>query len=714
VALAGGRVQLSEGGVLQAEVPASGMAQLATDPAVGSVSPAPVGDSDGVTTAGLTRIGADVLHAQGDEGAGVSIAILDQAFGPVSRLNQLAGTELPPLDHQQRRSFDETYGLAGRDFYGNASRHGEMLAEIAYDIAPAATYTYVNYRTAAEFDEAVSWLIDTVHPDIVIHANSFLFGPFNGTGWFARRVDRAAAAGILWVNSAGNYRDRHWEGPWSDANGNGALDFPGVGDAIPLQFTKAQHPSCDLSWTGPQDLSGANGYQLSLTSDADGRQPVIDTATAQPAVSAFVPAPEPHAELEPVNLPADGTYYLRVTRVGQPPPDRLTLFCRFTLPPQVQVAESSIPTPGDANGSFTVGAFDVRSLQPEPYSSEGPTDDGRIKPDIAAPTNVDVTGRSFGGTSCATPHAGAAAALLWKQVAAAGGSGSVADRVRARLVAMAADPGDPRPDERFGAGRLRLYTAAPALTGKPSVVAGQAIHGKLPLAFRIEDPGTLSASLTLDGKTFPSTLGPDRVLRGTLDTRHLPEGQHNLVLQAVDGVANTLTVPMPLTFDNTPPSLTLFAPGWPVLTGVPVRIHASASDHGSGVAGQPLLRFADSGPSRAWVVHHRFVDPGPTLVTAVVRDRAGNITRRGRMVHLVELKLLPAPSGPGFMIELGRPDLVTLVLHHDGHATTLVQRFAAGVHRVLPGPVPGGSYAVLGVARGFKVWQALNLRGPSV
>src|SRR5215472_489952 len=41
VALAGGRVQLTERGVLQAEIPASGLAQLAADPAVGSVSPAP-------------------------------------------------------------------------------------------------------------------------------------------------------------------------------------------------------------------------------------------------------------------------------------------------------------------------------------------------------------------------------------------------------------------------------------------------------------------------------------------------------------------------------------------------------------------------------------------------------------------------------------------------------------------------------------------------
>ena len=58
------------------------------------------------------------------------------------------------------------------------------------------------------------------------------------------------------------------------------------------------------------------------------------------------------------------------------------------LSPTAQVTASSSPTPGDAVGAFSVGAFDATTLLHESYSSEGPTDDGRLKPDIAAPTNV--------------------------------------------------------------------------------------------------------------------------------------------------------------------------------------------------------------------------------------------------------------------------------------------------------------------------------------
>ena len=162
----------------------------------------------------------------------------------------------------------------------------------------------------------------------------------------------------------------------------------------------------------------------------------------------------------------------------QPAHEPADLYCRMDLSPAAQVTASSSPTPGDAVGAFSVGAIDATTLLPESYSSEGPTDDGRNKPDITAPTNVLITPgdpeaealTSCGGTSCATPHVGGAAALLWPGVAADGGAGSVAQRVRDRLVAQALDMGTPGTDTVFGAGRLRLDLAAPVL-GR--AVAGQ-------------------------------------------------------------------------------------------------------------------------------------------------------------------------------------------------------------------------------------------------
>src|SRR5205807_741546 len=79
------------------------------------------------------------------------------------------------------------------------------------------------------------------------------------------------------------------------------------------------------------------------------------------------------------------------------------------------------------------------------YSTEGPTDDGRMKPDLAAPTAVAVVGGYFSGTSAAAPHVGGEAALIWSQVAATT-SGDVANAVAAHLRAIALDSGTPGPE----------------------------------------------------------------------------------------------------------------------------------------------------------------------------------------------------------------------------------------------------------------------------
>ena len=85
------------------------------------------------------------------------------------------------------------------------------MAELVHDLAPDARLVLVGYRTIDQFEEAAAWIASQGIP-IVSHSNSFLTPPFDGTGRAARAVDAAAAAGVLWVNSAGNYGQRHWRG----------------------------------------------------------------------------------------------------------------------------------------------------------------------------------------------------------------------------------------------------------------------------------------------------------------------------------------------------------------------------------------------------------------------------------------------------------------------------------------------------------------------
>jgi len=65
---------------------------------------------------------------------------------------------------------------------------------------------------------------------------------------------------------AANYRTRHWEGPWSDADGDGNLDVAGDGNAFRFELAATNRPACDISWAGA--TSDPNSYyHLALFTD---------------------------------------------------------------------------------------------------------------------------------------------------------------------------------------------------------------------------------------------------------------------------------------------------------------------------------------------------------------------------------------------------------------------------------------------------------------
>ena len=138
---------------------------------------------------------------------------------------------------------------------------------------------------------------------------------------------------------------------------------------------------------------------------------------------------------------------------------RLDLFGKNTDLENVGAGSSpaySISKPGDANGAFTVGAVNYKDDKLEPYSGQGPTFDGRRKPDIAGLARVSTAaykGEPFFGTSAAAPHVSGAAALVFGAQ-----QGATNDQVRAFLEKNAKDLEEAGPGEQD---RLRSPRAGP-------------------------------------------------------------------------------------------------------------------------------------------------------------------------------------------------------------------------------------------------------------
>ena len=601
-----------------------------------------------VTGQGVDRTGSSSLADVGNGGAGLRIAVLDLGFGTDVPALQARG-ELPPPARVTLQSFDPAGGIAGSNAYGNPTDHGELVAQTIYDYAPRARYLFVSYHTPEDFAAAVDWMIGQ-RVDVVVHSNNFLEGPFDGTGPPARAVDRAAAAGILWFNSGGNYGEKHWSGPWSDPDADGLLDWP-------TPWTVAHEVNhaltFHLSWTNPPGVTPSDIDIFLDRQRDDGGWDVVATSADQQSTGAA-----PAERIAGIRPQQPGVYRLRARLVSGPPPQGdLTLFAREDdIVAWSGSTAGSTPTPADAAGSISIGAIDWRSNSLVRYSSRGPTADGRLKPDISAPTGTRLATpggdpREVGGTSIAAPNAAGAAALELASMRAAGLRPTV-EEMRSILAADALDIGDAGPDNTFGAGRLRVDVDAPTLL-PAAVVPSHPVRGVLRLAVEAADASPLATwALAVDGVRQRIGRLAREFVETRIATRELADGPHAASIDIGDIVGNIRSRSWRFVVDNTAPALDLqtvdvrrpvAAPAPPSPTAAvtsrkrtvrlavagsdalspQVRIVASLTTVGGVLAGRRTLRLQDAAP-RLFVLAKAL--KGLYVVRVVATDEAGNAT----------------------------------------------------------------------------------------
>jgi subtilisin family serine protease len=378
----------------------------------------------------LSLINADAWHNAGITGKGVKIGILDGGF---DKYKSLLGTALP--EQVVARSF-----WAGTEVDKTGTTHGTSVAEVIHAIAPDADLVLAPYNTGTEMRLAVEWLVSQ-GVNIISNSTGFSYGPNDGTGGKAQRVDWVVGQGILWVNAAGNERLEHYRAKFQDSDGDGWHEF-----ASDDQEMMAIYPDgeADLFLFWDDWVNPSQDFDLYLY---DSNENEIDSSTEAQNGSDTSPI-----EYISYAFPSEGPYYIAFYAKNA---TRSVTFNFTLLDGEIEFTTPnySLSTPSDARGSLTVGAVDWETDQIAEYSSQGPTEDGRLAPQISAPTNVKsiAKGRSFGGTSAAAPHVSGAAALILQVF-----PDYTPQQVTDFLFSRAVDLGDSGPDYDYGNGRLWL------------------------------------------------------------------------------------------------------------------------------------------------------------------------------------------------------------------------------------------------------------------
>ena len=466
----GGRIERNAAGLVQAIVTPRAETALAGKAGVDRVRPpyAQIQTAVGGEQVGVTLAAA--WHEKGFTGKGIKVAVLDGGFKGLA---------------ERQASGDLPANVVTQDFCGGQllgeEDHGTAVAEIVHEMAPDAQLYLACVGTEVDLAAAEAWAKS--QGVTVINHSAGWEGPYrdDGGGPVGAVVADARANGILWVNSAGNEAMTHWSGSYAP-NGSWHMWSPNGDMGNSFIWPNGMDICGFLKWdewpSGISDfdlgllLSGSN----SLLAVSEGNQGV-----GQPPFEAMCWRQTSGRDLVVF-------WAIRGYRVTTSP--RLDLVS-WSPTLQYAVAAGSIATPASSPAAFAVGALCWQSRGLEPYSSQGPTIDGRTKPDIVG--HDSVSGSTYGGfSSCPSAFAGTSASS--PEVAGAAALVKQAypnlnpDQLKAYLMRAARDLGDAGVDNVYGAGELQLPKPPDIVAPTISALASKGRKGRaIRLLSRVSD-----------------------------------------------------------------------------------------------------------------------------------------------------------------------------------------------------------------------------------
>ena len=360
--------------------------------------------SNTITSQGVELTGAADMQQLAFDGAGVKVGVIDLGFTSLAT-SQAAG-ELPATGA----------GLSIIDYTGTGTggtNHGTNVAEIVHDMAPGAELYLAKISTTLELEAAVNDMIAS-GVQVINHSVGWYGAAFyDGTGPLCDITANADGANIIWANAAGNARLQHYLGSFTDSDSNLSHEFSPTQNYNTINVTSGYTYTFVLNWDAYPSTTVDYDLFLYNGDPTAGGNIVASSTNAQSGTGRFS-FPTPY---EAVSYTASftGTLYVVVTKEDSAT-SNLPLSL-FTLSGSLgtQTRNSSLTQPADCATVLAVGATDLNDAA-EWFSSEGPTTDGRSKPEISGPDrNVTSLSASFAGTSSSSPHVAGAVAQLIQQ-----------------------------------------------------------------------------------------------------------------------------------------------------------------------------------------------------------------------------------------------------------------------------------------------------------
>lgn len=283
----------------------------------------------------------------------------------------------------------------------SASGHGLMMAQIVWamsgSLPEGPKFYLIEASGITNLRAAIEKSIE-LDVDVVLYASTWeTGGNYDGRGFINAEVTRAAKAGILWINAAGNDHNLSYTGQIKVDAATGALRLPGAGNVLSFSNKLTNNPvKLTLSWTDYKEteevqttkdldweLSDWTGRTVKLKNLRQGEQSTCGDSASYARGSrenSLHPREQDEVTLQ------EGVYQLRVYDCSGNfvPSDRVRLVLQSPKGDSLKLHEANgsheINPPADNANVITVGDL-------SPVSSIGPTFDGRVKPDFRMPVS---------------------------------------------------------------------------------------------------------------------------------------------------------------------------------------------------------------------------------------------------------------------------------------------------------------------------------------